>query len=316
VARTARHRRSYYEYNYIFYRALERAYACDPFDILRVHSPYSVGPGALLFARRVGVPAVLHYLHVEARPLWQAVDRWTLRRYAHIITISAATKADLVRHYGLADDAITVAHPGVSERYSPGDPSTELRSRWGSHPVLLYVGSLIARKNLGLALEAVRDLAARGTPVRLVVAGTGPDETRLRALAGQLGVVAAVEFVGRVSEQLKLALLRSADIFLFPSSLEGFGMAPAEAMACGLPVVALAGGSVGEFVQDGVSGCLVDPDAGVTGFVAAIDALLGDRDLRLRVAQGGRAQTARMTWRRSAAIVRDAYAAAGCRASR
>lgn len=307
ITRTPRHKRSYYEYNWIFYRALVETFRRRPFDVLRVHSPYSVGPGALLFAARAGVPTVLHYLHVEPRALWRAVDRVTLARYSHIVAISDATRDQLVTTYGLEPKTVTVARPGVASRFTPAAADPGLRARWGDAAVMVFIGSLIARKNVGTVLRALAILESRGENLRFVIAGTGPDEPALRQEAGALSVAHRVEFLGRVSEAHKIVLLRTADLFVFPSLLEGFGMAPAEAMACGLPVVAFASGPVREFIADRVSGLLVDPGAGAEAFADAIALVLHDERLRQTVRAGGLAQSARLSWRNSAQQVARTY---------
>jgi glycosyltransferase involved in cell wall biosynthesis len=315
VHRTRRHRWSYYEYNWIFHRALGREYERQSFDLLRVHSPYSIGPGALAFARRTNVPAVLHYLHVEPRRLWQTVDRLTLRRYAHVVTISHQTKTDLLAQYDLAPEAITVAHPGISDSYVPGPPNPALRGQWGDRPVLLFVGSLVARKRVGDAIEAVARLRAEGVPVRLVIVGTGDEAPRLRELADRHGVQNDVEFAGRVDEPRKLALLRTADVFVFPSRLEGFGMAPAEAMACGMAVVAANSGPIPEIIRHGESGWLFDVREGVPALVQAIKLLLGDDERRRRLRAGAIERARTFSWHGSAdrvlAVYREVLARGG-----
>lgn len=307
VVRTPRHRRSYYEYNWIFYRALVQEFERRRFDILRVHSPYSIGLGALWFARRARVPTVLHYLHVEPRSLWRAIDRMTLGRYAHIITISEATRRELLATYSLDPGRVSVALPGVASRYSPGGADPALRARWAGAHVALFLGSLIPRKNVSLAIDAVAVLRSRGDNVRLVIAGTGPEEASLRTHAINCGIGDHVDFVGRVTEQSKVALLRSADVFVFPSTLEGFGMAAVEAMACGTPVVALDSGPVTEFLENGVSGLGVDPSSGVHGFADAIGVALHDEDLRADLKAGGRRRAEGLTWDRSAKEVARVY---------
>jgi glycosyltransferase involved in cell wall biosynthesis len=316
IRRTERHRRSYYEYNWIFYRALWQEYRRQAFDVLRVHSPYSVGLGALRFASRARVPAVLHYLHVEPRRLWRAVDRMTLHRYAHVVTISEATRAELLHASNLEPARISVARPGVSDVYVPGNADPALEAAWGGAPVALYVGGLIARKNLLLAIRSVDRIRRAGIALRLVIAGTGDDRLQLEAEVARLGLGGVVEFRGRVTEQQKLTLMRSADLFVFPSTLEGFGMAAAEAMACGLPVVALRHGPATEFMEDGVSALLVDPAYADEQFPAAMMQLIAREDLRRTIQAGGRAAAAKLSWEHSARQVLDIYREVRDRAAR
>jgi glycosyltransferase involved in cell wall biosynthesis len=305
LTRTARHRRSYYEYNWIFLRALRRHWAHRPADILRVHSPYSVGPGALMFARETGVPIVLHYLHREPRRLWTLVDRWTLPRYDLIVTISEATRGDLVA-YGLPPADVVVAYPGVDDRYQPAEG---IRPR-SSPLIAVYVGGLLKRKNLSLALHGIARARARGVDVEMVIAGTGDEELPLRAEAERLRIGSGVRFLGRIDEATKLALLQRADLFLFPSVLEGFGMAAAEALACGVPVIGMRTTSTAEIVRDGESGILLSDPTDAESVALAIATLASSSEMRQRMGAAGRADVrSRFSWTRSAAEVLHAYEA-------
>ena len=305
VTRTPRHRRSYYEYNWIFFRALRRRWAARPSDILRVHSPYSIGPGALAFGRRAGVPVVLHYLHREPRRMWTAADRLLLRRYACIVTISQTTRDDLLAAYRLDAARLVVAYPGVSERFRPGGERPPRSST-----TVLHVGSLIPRKNLIAAVRAVAAARASGTDVRFVIAGTGPDEPALRRAVTELQLDEFTRFAGRVTEEEKLRLYQDADILLFPSVREGFGMAAAEALACGVPVIGSARTSTREIVRHEVSGLLVEDSTDVRQLAAALQRLAGDAGLRRAYGAAGREDVRRrFSWSRSARQVLDAYQA-------
>jgi len=301
VTRTPRHRYNYYEYNWIFYRALRRHWARRPADVLRVHSPYSVGPGALLFARRHHVPTVLHYLHREPRRLWTLVDRTTLGRYDLIVTISEATRRDLLA-YGLAESRLALVYPGIHARYAPAPRPSSGRLR------ALYVGGLLIRKNLSLALRGLAQARAGGWDVEFIVAGTGEQLEALRREAQDLGLGSTVRFLGAVDEATKLELLQTADMFLFPSTLEGFGMAAAEALACGVPVIGMSTTSTAEIVRDGRSGFLLGDSGDAAGMARAIQRLAASRDMRVQMGAAGRADVrARFSWAGSAARVLEAY---------
>ncbi|HZB26845.1 MAG TPA: glycosyltransferase family 4 protein [Vicinamibacterales bacterium] len=303
VTRTPRHRRSYYEYNWIFFRALRRQWRAAPAEILRVHSPYSIGPGALAFARQTRVPVVLHYLHREPRPLWTAADRLLLRRYASVITISETTRDDLLAHYSLRPQRIVVAYPGVSERFQPAAGRSN-----GSGLVVLHVGALIPRKNLLNALRAFAGACRTGLEMQFVIAGEGPEEQALRLAAAELQVASRVRFTGRITEEEKIRLYQSSDILLFPSVREGFGMVAAEALACGVPVIGNSRTSTREIVRHGVSGLLVDQPADAEALGAALGELARDPERRRAYGEAGRCDVRqRFSWPRSARQVIEAY---------
>jgi glycosyltransferase involved in cell wall biosynthesis len=303
ITRTPRHRHNYYEYNWIFYNALRRQWTSRRADVLRVHSPYSVGPGALLFARQHRVPTVLHYLHREPRRLWTLIDRLTLTRYDLIVTISEATRRDLLA-LGIDEARVALAHPGVDERFAPArrPPASVASVR------AVYVGGLLKRKNLSLALRGLAQARSWGADVELTIAGAGDQDAALRAEAERLGLGRAVRFLGTVDEATKLDLLQSADLFLFPSVLEGFGMAAAEALACEVPVIGMSTTSTAEIVRDGHSGILLRDRSDVEGMARAIERLASSPETRRRMGAAGREDVrTRFSWTRSAARVLEAY---------
>ena len=303
VTRTPRHMHSYYEYNWIFFRALRRHWRAAPADVIRVHSPYSIGPGALAFARRRRVPVVLHYLHREPRALWAATDRLLLSRYASIVTISETTRDDLIAQYSIPPRQIVVAYPGVSERFRP--PETRAH---GASVTVLHVGALIPRKNLLNAVRAFAAICRTGLDMAFVLAGEGPDEPALRRAAAELGVASRVRFSGRVTEDEKLRLYQEADILLFPSVREGFGMAAAEALACGVPVIGNSRTATREIVRHGISGLLVDDPADVKALGAALADLARDPARRFEYGEAGRRDVReRFSWPSSARQVIEAY---------
>jgi glycosyltransferase involved in cell wall biosynthesis len=131
--------------------------------------------------------------------------------------------------------------------YPPVDTSFFTPGGAPPEPYFLVVSALVPYKRLDVAIEAASRLGAR-----LKIAGTGPDEGRLRALGG-----ATVEFLGAVEGDALRTLYRGAQALVLPA-VEDFGIAPVEAMACGRPVVALGLGGATETVEPGVTGLLVD----------------------------------------------------------
>ena len=118
-------------------------------------------------------------------------------------------------------------------------------------PVVLFVGSLIARKGVDTLLRAFAALASDLPEYRLVLAGEGPEQANLAALAESLGVAARVEFAGFLPQAGIAARMRQARLFVLPSNEEGQGVVLLEAMASGLPVVASSVGGIPEVVVEG-----------------------------------------------------------------
>ena len=182
-------------------------------------------------------------------------------------------------------DRLHVIHCGV-------DPDTFATHSDVVGNRLLYVGRLAAVKGLPILLRALATIATDHPAVTLDVAGDGPDRAMLTELAASLGVADRVRFLGYQSESQVRDLLRQTDVFVMASFAEGLPVVLMEAMAAGTPVVATRVAGVSELVDDGRSGLLVppaDPDA----LAAAVGRLLGDAELRRRLAAAGRAMVQR-----------------------
>ena len=151
--------------------------------------------------------------------------------------------------------------------------------------VLMAVGSLTEHKDHRTLLEAVAGLTEMGLDVACLIVGTGPLEQTLRAMAAELGLTDRVRFLGARDDVP--ALMKEADLFVHPSTREGFGLVVAEAHAAGLPVVATDVGGVREIVRDGVSGYLVAP-GDADGMTKALSRLLADRELQSEMGSLGR----------------------------
>ena len=130
-----------------------------------------------------------------------------------------------------------------------------------------------------------------------MVAGGGPERSALERLARELGV--DVSFVGAVGRARLVELMRGADLFAFPSRYEAFGIALLEAMAAGTPAVAARVGGIPEFANDGENALLVPPDD-EDALAAALTRLASDDALCERLAAGGRARAAELSWARIA----------------
>jgi glycosyltransferase involved in cell wall biosynthesis len=256
-------------------------------DVAHIHSPVTLGVTTRIAARRQRVPVVYtnHYLPANVRgsaPGRPGVLDALFYRYvvgfsnrcSHV-TAPTVTALGLLRDHGLRAPSGVVSNGVDLRRYSPGPADGRLRRRYGlaaGRPLVLSVGRLSQEKRLGVLLDA----AARTDPaIQVAVAGAGPDEPRLRAHASSLGVTARVRFLGFVPEADLPGLYRLADVFAIASEAELQSLATLEAMATGLPVVAVNAGALGELVRDGENGFLVSP-GDAAGMAARLDQLCGD----------------------------------------
>ena len=213
---------------------------------------------------------------------------------AGVVTVSAFSKSDIIRHLGITPEKIHVVHNGVRlPAVEPTMPRSLAHLKPGGR-LLLHVGRRETYKNVaGLvqALGLVR--AASQEPVDLVIAGAPcRHDDSLREEARLLGLQECVHFAGYVEERELAWLYEAASVFVFPSFYEGFGLPPLEAMAHGLPVVASNRASIPEVVGD--AALCVDP-ANPRPMAEAILRVLSDPVLAGRLAQAGKARAAEFT---------------------
>jgi glycosyltransferase involved in cell wall biosynthesis len=207
--------------------------------------------------------------------------------------ISESTADDLAER-GLPRSAIRVIHPGIdASRFHP-DPSVLPFPQ----PTFVYVGRLKRYKGLERVIDAVARLAGEGLDVRLRVAGKGDHEAALRAYAAARAR-GIVDFLGYISEEEKVDLLRRGWAAVYPSPKEGWGITNIEAAACGTPVVASDSPGLRESVAHGRSGLLV-PHGDVRGWAAALGRIARDAEFRERLRAGALRFAARFSWDRAA----------------
>jgi glycosyltransferase involved in cell wall biosynthesis len=263
--------------------AIKRVWDERGFDLLRVHSLRYIGPGALWARRRfnLDVPVVSHHHHLDASPLNRIIEKRVVEVSDRVVVGSEFGKRQLAAELGVRTDHVCVVHYGVDAAFAPGSPRSDLLERYGlrGHPVVLFFGGLKPRKNLFFLLDVWAPVAALKPEARLVIAGGGPLRPPLERHARRLGLEGRVVFTGYVPEAEKAAHFALADIFLFPSAMEGFGFSVAEAMSAGVPVVASDRGSIPELVAEGQSGFVCDPSM-PDRFVERLLVLLGDAALR------------------------------------
>ncbi|TXR52927.1 glycosyltransferase [Quadrisphaera setariae] len=196
------------------------------------------------------------------------------------------------------------------EHFEPEGP-VEPRAAGSPRFRLVSVGRLVERKGVETAVRALAVLP----DAELVVAGgppprelhLDPEAVRLRSVARSLGVADRLLLVGQVEQPDVPRLLRSADVSVNAPWYEPFGIAPLEAMACGLPVVGTAVGGLLDTVVEGATGALVEP-RDTAALAATVRALLDDPARRRRWGRAGRRRAlAHYGWDRVAASTEDAY---------
>jgi glycosyltransferase involved in cell wall biosynthesis len=240
------------------------------------------------------------------RYLEAAVPR-AVRRADHVIADSHNTRCDLIELLGTPASRITVIHSGVESRFRPmtdaGDDETlaAVRRKYAlPERFVLGVGTLQPRKNFARLVEAFGALNSH----LVIVGGRGWLYEGVFEKVETLGLESRVHFLGFVDDSDLPALYNLADLFVFPSLYEGFGLPPLEAMACGVPVVCSKASSLPEVVGD--AALTIDP-LDVTGLAEAMRRAMEDETLRASLAARGPARAARFTWSKAAGELLKVY---------
>jgi glycosyltransferase involved in cell wall biosynthesis len=252
----------------------------------------------------------LHHVHAE---MWGMVLPPTLARLgdtmerriaprfyrrSRIVTLSESSRREIVEMLHLRPEQITVAPPGVDERYAPGGQRSET-------PLVVAVGRLVPVKRFDALLRALAPLKADHPDLEAVIIGEGYERSALEALRAELGVADWIRLPGRVGDDELVDWYRRAWVVASSSQREGWGMTLTEAAACGTPAVATNIAGHADAVVDGESGLLVDDVADLSG---ALGRVLGDEVLRSRLSKGALERARWFTWDATARRALEALA--------
>lgn len=245
---------------------------------------YGAMPAALIAGFRRPIVALCHHpLALEAglsearQAALRASETEALAKAHHVIVTSPATRALLVREFGVPAGRITVAIPGTDP--APRSQGSDAGTR------LLAVGSIVPRKGYDILIEALTQLADLDWTLTIVGAGDRSPATT-EALVAQIaarGLAPRVTLAGALSNPDLSLQYGAADLFVMPSLFEGYGMVLAEAMARGLPIVCTTGGAAAETAPDAAA--IKVPPGDVVALSDAIARVVRDRALKADMAK-------------------------------
>lgn len=221
--------------------------------------------------------------------LLKTLVRASARRADHIITVSEYSKWDITRTYGIEPENITVTYEAAGRQFGP------LNRDWAKEDVgrkygigeafVLYVGRLQARKNLARLVESYARLRKAGLEHKLVLVGKVDSLFQpVAARIHELKLENDVKLLGFVDDEDLPSLYNAAEVFVYPSLYEGFGLPLLEAMACGTPVITTRGSSLAEVAGDA---CLLVEPLDESSIAGALQRILEDRALRQRLSLAG-----------------------------
>ena len=235
---------------------LDRRLASADFDLVHIQTPFAAHYAGQRFARSRGIPCLttyhthfeeylFHYIRFLPRSLLRAAAR-TLARHQcnalNAVVVPSAEMADTLRQYDVTAPMHIVPTGLPESQFEKGDRAA-FRLQHGitpTQPVILYVGRVAYEKNIDFLLEATARIAPRHPDLMLVIAGEGPAQHELVQQTKRLGITAHVKFVGYLERATTLRDCYAAgDLFVFASQTETQGLVLLEALASGLPVLAI-----------------------------------------------------------------------------
>ena len=270
-------------------------------DIVHVQTHFTIGGDAAIAARERGIPVIgtnhsmpeniSHYLHlpkIAERRLHEFLWKRCIRIFEQLDSVTTPTKtaAALLKKEGFGKDIIPISCGIDLERFKTGNSGAYLKQIYAipeHKPVLLHVGRLDEEKRVEVILRSLPDIL-HTVDVHLVLAGIGKEKQKLEKLTQELGIQKAVTFTGFVLDKDLQNIYGIADLFVIAGIAELQSIATLEAMASGLPVVAVDAVALPELVHDGKNGYLFSCDDSKM-LAEKVLAILSDPALRARMSK-------------------------------
>lgn len=264
-------------------------------NVIHSHHPVLLGQVGAAKAKKLGIPLVFtfhtqyheysHYFPISQEDVQEfikeAVNDWLqnyMQRCHHIVVPSGSMLEILKSNYGL-ESQYTVIPTGIQLDFYQESDGTAIRQEngWEKDIVMISVGRLAKEKNWRFLLQAGAKAMQNHPQLRIVILGSGPERKSLALYIKELGIRDRVNFLGDVSFEKVPAYLKAADFFGFASKTETQGLVTLEALAAGLPVVAVNASGTRDILENAVQGFLVDEDIGA--FSNAIDQILLNQEM-------------------------------------
>jgi len=270
-------------------------------DIVHIQNHFLIGKEALSAAKKLGIPVMgtnhfmpenlVHHLHLpRIAEKWLQKFAWSqfVRIFAQLdfVTTPTKTAVALLEKAGLNKDVVPISCGIDLERFKPTNDGLYLKRSFAvpiNRPVLLYVGRLEKEKRIDIILRALPNIL-RVTSAHLVLAGIGKEKQKLEELTERLGVQKAVTFAGFVPDKDLQNIYGIADLFVTAGIAELQSIVTMEAMASGLPVVAVNAMALPELVHDGENGYLFS-DGDSQMLAEKVIAILSNQAMRARMSK-------------------------------
>ena len=276
-----------YLFNIFVFFYLWQTFQKKKITLIRIHNPYFIGPGAWLFKKLFSPKTLLvpFYHHFEKSRIRNLLDNFFIKKWDLILTGSEDSKREMIQRFKVNSRNIQVVYHGVLKSFKPREKSKRLVKKYGlkDKEILLFIGVLTKRKNASFLLDLLSRLKRKD--VKLLICGQGPELKNLKKKTRVLGLEEQVVFLGFQKDLVGFYNL--ADIFVFPSLKEGFGLVVAEAMLCEKPVIVSSNSSLREIVDHKKNGFLAETN-NLKDWQKKIEILLDNKKLRKELGKEGR----------------------------
>ncbi len=269
-------------------------------EIIHSHAPFSMGFQALRISEKLGIPHVhtyhtllteyRHYIPLPFRPTEEAVKEfsaWFCNLTDTVIAPTEKIKEELLG-YGVTVP-IHILPTGIDVENFQRPLSFSVREKHSipqNHKIILYAGRIAKEKNVDFLLESFALLRSSIKNVTLIMAGNGPEMQETLHRARRLGISQNVVLTGYVKRDMLVEYYKQSDVFAFASVTETQGLVVLEALAAGLPVVAIAKEGVKDVLKDGIGTILLD-EVEMPSFVRALEKMLKDESFSQKMSEEG-----------------------------
>lgn len=291
-------------------------------DVVHIHHPFLSGQLAIRYCRPLGIPMVFTnhtrydlyagvYLPLVPKAISAAFVGGYMRRFCgamDLVVVPSSGIADLLRGMGFGGRIDIISNGVEVQRFYGAKPLP--RADFGfsdADVVLVYAGRVAGEKDLPFLLQAFARVARTADNVRLAIIGGGPPqvEGELRDLVRRLDLSPRVVFTGMVPYQSLPSYLVTCDVFVTASVSESLPLSMIEAMASGLPVVAIRSPGISELVEDGRTGALVTHD--LDSFTARLERMCADTPLRKQMSAAARQASTKFSVERTTETLVERY---------
>lgn len=272
-----------YLFNIFVLPYLFKEYKEKKFNCIRIFNPYFAGPAVYIFKKiHPDVPVIAMYHHLEDNRIMYLMDKFLINTWDKIITPSEFTKKEIIDKFKIPPNKIVVLYSGVVGKYHPSEKKLTLIEKYQLKDkiIFLFLGGLKKRKNVSFLIDLLKEIKEKNTA--LLICGSGDEKVALETKVKLLGLENQVKFTGFIEENEKNDYYNLADIVLFPTIKEGFGLLPLEAGLCGKPTIASDIASIPEVIIDNQTGILAETND-KRDWLSKINILIHDKKLRSKL---------------------------------